>query len=122
MERLNKMVKHLLSNETAQSLIRHFDHSKKGIKKLPAYRRAKKVVDEYKLIFAITSAIIVCFVLTAVSLLLYGLTGTSKVDLSRPGYELARKKIDRSSQSSQCVASQVPNKSNGFVIILLMIA
>lgn len=88
-----------LSSDSYKAAIRfasHFERQKKAIMKLPGYYRAQRLIKQYKLSFAIGGAIAVCLLLTVVSVLLYVITGTSKVDLSRPGYEKARQKIDRS--------------------------
>lgn len=73
----------------------HFDRQKKAVTQLPGYSSAQDLINQYKLTFAIGSAIVICLLLTVASVFLYVITGTSKVDLSRPGYETARKKIDR---------------------------
>jgi len=49
----------------------------------------------YRLSFAIGGAILLTIALTVVSLALYNITGTSKLDLSRPGYDNARKLVKK---------------------------
>ncbi len=80
---------------------RHFERQKKAITELPGYSRTQRLINQYKLSFAIGGAVVICLLLTVVSVSLYVITGTSKVDLSRPGYETARKKVDRSSDSQE---------------------
>lgn len=50
----------------------------------------------YSLPVAIVSAIIIALLLTVISVLLYSISGTAKLDLSRPGYESTRGQIRRS--------------------------
>lgn len=55
-----------------------------------ARRFLRKVVHGPKLPFALSGAIVLSFGLTAVSVTWYSLDGSSKLDLSRPGYERER--------------------------------
>ena len=50
----------------------------------------------YQLAFAMLCAICIALLLTIASMGLYVASGTAKLDLSRPGYESARKKITKS--------------------------
>jgi hypothetical protein len=43
-------------------------------------------------------AISITLILTVINVSLYNITGTAKLDLSRPGYEAARKKINSSKE------------------------
>jgi len=61
----------------------------------PYFRKLRKLIRHNKLSFAICGAIVATCVLTVISLLLYNVTGTSKLDLSRPGYDEARKQIKK---------------------------
>jgi len=61
--------------------------------RLPGVQKVVQFANKYKLLFAIFSAIIVALIMTAVSVFLYIITGASKLDLSRPGYEGAREKV-----------------------------
>ena len=46
----------------------------------------------------LASAIFITLILTLINVTLYNITGTAKLDLSRPGYEAARKKINSSKE------------------------
>lgn len=64
------------------------------LKKLRLQRRSRwEALEAYKLLIAICAAIVVALILTSVSLVLYGVTGAATLDLSRPGYESARTKV-----------------------------
>jgi hypothetical protein len=67
------------------------------IKKVPGTRQFGRLAVQYKLAFAIGSAIVASLILTAFSVLLYNVTGSAKLDLSRPGYESVRQKVSRTS-------------------------
>ena len=56
-------------------------------------RLARKIVRGPKLPLALIGAIIITFILTAVSVSWYTLDGSSKLDLSRPGYEHERTEV-----------------------------
>lgn len=53
----------------------------------------KKILSRFKLPLAIIGAIIVALLLTAISISLYVKSGVASLDLSRPGYEQARKQV-----------------------------
>lgn len=53
----------------------------------------RKVARGPKLPFALVGAILVTFALTVVSVTWYSLDGSSKLDLSRPGYERERSEV-----------------------------
>lgn len=55
--------------------------------------RAKSMVVDHQFAWAITLAVLIACLMTAVSLSLYVSTGAIQLDLSRPGYETARKEI-----------------------------
>lgn len=75
------------------SLQRRLQPEKRFLARLPGARKIQAFANRYKLLFAISSAIFVALALTAVSVFLYIITGTSKLDLSRPGYEGVREKV-----------------------------
>lgn len=75
------------------SLQRRLQPEKKFLSRLPGAQKVIAFANKYKLLFAIFSAILVALVMTAISVFLYIITGTSKLDLSRPGYEGAREKV-----------------------------
>lgn len=56
-------------------------------------RRTRKVFRGPKLPLALTGAILVSLVLTVISVSWYTLDGSSKLDLSRPGYERERTEV-----------------------------
>lgn len=63
----------------------------------PPYTRAKrrihKILRGPKLPLALTGAIVLSLMLTVVSVVWYSLGGSSKLDLSRPGYERERSEV-----------------------------
>ncbi len=75
------------------SLQRRLQPEKRFLARLPGAKNILSLANRYKLLFAIFSAIIVALVMAAISVSLYIITGTSKLDLSRPGYEGAREKV-----------------------------
>lgn len=66
-----------------------------------------KYKNTYKLTFAILIAITIAMALTVVSVALYIATGTSKLDLSRPGYEEVRKKVSTEKEEDKSAFSPV---------------
>lgn len=56
-------------------------------------RTFEALAQRYGLAFGIAIAILIALLLTVVSMTLYFIGGTSKLDLSRPGYESVRKQI-----------------------------
>ena len=56
-------------------------------------RALKKVIHGPKLPLALTGAIFITIVLTVVSVAWYTLDGSSRLDLSRPGYEQERAEV-----------------------------
>ncbi len=71
----------------------------------------REMLAEYRLVAAIAAAVCVALVLTFVSLLLYTLTGTAALDLSRPGYEDARQKVKRETSDDTFSATGDINKA-----------
>lgn len=55
--------------------------------------RARKIMRGPKLPLALSGAIVVSLVLTVISVVWYTLDGSSKLDLSRPGYEHERTEV-----------------------------
>jgi hypothetical protein len=60
----------------------------------------KWVVGHQWLVFVIT-ALIIALTLTGISLWLYRVSGTAKLDLSRPGYEKVREDVKDNSDSTK---------------------
>jgi hypothetical protein len=56
-------------------------------------RRTRKILHGPKLPLALTGAIMVSLALTIISVVWYNLDGSSKLDLSRPGYEHERTEV-----------------------------
>ncbi len=83
-------------------------NKKRLLVKLPGIRTARPLVARYRLLFGIGSAIVICLLLTVFSASLYVITGTSKLDLSKPGYEEVRKKVTRKSANETSFGSNGP--------------
>ena len=69
------------------------DKTRTLISKVPGRRTAKSFITSHRFFFAITAVVVLSLLLTVFSLVLYVVTGTSKLDLSRPGYEEVRQKV-----------------------------
>lgn len=59
-------------------------------------RTFQKIIDRHRLTFAITAVIGIALVMTSISMSLYITSGTSSLDLSRPGYSQAREQLNAS--------------------------
>ncbi len=70
-------------------------------------RKVRKVVRGPKLPIALTGAITVSLILTVVSVTWYSVGGSSKLDLSRPGYERERTEV-RSNDTQQTYDTTSP--------------
>lgn len=55
----------------------------------------------YRLAVALIFAILAAILLTVVSIIIYEVSGDSKLDLSRPGYEPARKQLQKPNDQIQ---------------------
>lgn len=77
------------------SVVLQSQKAKTVISKIPGRRTAQIFINRYKLFFGITLAVCISLLLTVFSLSLYVITGTSKLDLSRPGYEEVRQKVEK---------------------------
>lgn len=64
-----------------------------------------QVASRFGLPFGIFLAIVAALLLTTISMTLYFVSGTAKLDLSRPGYESARTQIHRTDSSNQNFSS-----------------
>lgn len=71
----------------------------------------EKLAARYGLPFGIFLAICVALLLTAISMTLYFVSGTAKLDLSRPGYEGARQQIRRDNGTDQNFSANGPLNS-----------
>lgn len=72
--------------------------------------RVKAVAAKHQFTMAITLTIIVAFIMTAVSLSLYVSSGAIQLDLSRPGYEAARKELIKPEEKKDFAANGPINK------------
>ncbi|MBI3494463.1 hypothetical protein HY004_00570 [Candidatus Saccharibacteria bacterium] len=68
-------------------------------------RTFSRLARRFGLPFGIFLAILAALALTAMSMTLYFVSGTSKLDLSRPGYESARKQIHSNDGKNQNFSS-----------------
>lgn len=59
-----------------------------------------KLVARHRFLFAIGAVIAVSMLMTAVSLSLYVSSGTSRLDLSRPGYESVRQDVQEAPEDT----------------------
>ncbi len=64
-------------------------------------RQFNRAAQRFGLPFGVLIAIIIALILTSINMTLYFVSGTSKLDLSRPGYESARDQIRRTNGSDQ---------------------
>lgn len=64
-------------------------------------RQFNRAAQRFGLPFGVLVAIIIALILTSINMTLYFVSGTSKLDLSRPGYESARDQIRRTNGSDQ---------------------
>ncbi|HEX6258672.1 MAG TPA: hypothetical protein VFZ48_04285 [Candidatus Saccharimonadales bacterium] len=60
---------------------------------------APHIIQRYRLLTAVVIAVAIALLLTTFSVLIYVRDGTSRLDLSRPGYEAVRKQIKPDDQS-----------------------
>ena len=51
--------------------------------------------DQHRFMLLITGTIVISFVLVAISLVMYNVSGSAQLDLSRPGYQSVSDKVDR---------------------------
>ena len=63
-------------------------------------QKFNSIASRYGLPFGIFLAIFAALILTAISMTLYFISDTAKLDLSRPGYESVRKQINRDESSN----------------------
>lgn len=57
------------------------------------YGKVQRLINRHKLPFAIFCAILIALALTLISMYLYIKSGTSSLDLSRPGYTAVRDQV-----------------------------
>lgn len=90
----------------AHTKIKHALRQKKPDNKVT--QTFSRLAARFGLPFGIFLAIVIALLLTVVSMALYFISGTSKLDLSRPGYESARKQITHDSSNDQSFPSTGP--------------
>lgn len=59
------------------------------------------LMQRYKIVIALSLAVALAVVMTLISLSLYVRDGVSSLDLSRPGYEAARKQVEQTDKSDE---------------------
>ena len=62
--------------------------------------RLAEIVEQHRIFYAITLALLVAMLLTAISMALYVSSGASRLDLSRPGYESLREEVQQGGDES----------------------
>jgi len=67
----------------------------------------KALALRHQLTVAILATIVIAIIMTAISLSLYASSGTLQLDLSRPGYESARKDITKPEDDTDFAATGV---------------
>ena len=70
-----------------------------------------EIIQRHRLVYAVSAAIGMALLLSAVSMSLYISSGASQLDLSRPGYEKARTEIDESKSEARFEATGPMNAS-----------
>ena len=63
--------------------------------------RIQYLIGRHRLTIALAGAILAAFLLTIVSIIIYEASGAAKLDLSRPGYEPARKQLQKPNNQLQ---------------------
>lgn len=74
--------------------------------------KLKSVIDRHQLTGAIILTIVIALIMTSISLSLYVSSGTLQLDLSRPGYESARKEIINPDNNNEFSASGSINQQS----------
>lgn len=64
-------------------------------------RNIMDYVQAHSLVIGVAGVVGVAIILTSINMVLYVTTGTSKLDLSRPGYESARKEVSNEDKLDQ---------------------
>lgn len=64
-------------------------------------RNIIEYIQAHSLVIGVAGVVGVAIVLTSINMALYVTTGTSKLDLSRPGYESARKEVSNEDKLDQ---------------------
>ena len=74
------------------------------------FARVKELTLKHQLPMAILLTVVVAIIMTAVSLSLYVSSGTLQLDLSRPGYESARKELTKPEDKTDYATNGPVNK------------
>lgn len=88
--------------ERKKALVHKVKHVARGRKPDNWFTRLfGRLAQRFGLPFGILLAILAALLLTTISMTLYFVSGTSKLDLSRPGYESAREQIRQTDGNNQ---------------------
>jgi len=66
--------------------------------------------DQHRFMLLIVGTIVISFILVAVSLVMYNVSGSAQLDLSRPGYQSVSDKVDRTDPVTEYSAFGPVNK------------
>ncbi len=72
--------------------------------------KLRKIATRHQLTLAIVLTVVIALIMTAVSLSLYVSSGTLQLDLSRPGYESARKELIKPEDKTDYASNGPVNK------------
>ena len=61
----------------------------------------RNMIERHSLLMGIIGVLIIAILMTIINMTLYVVTGTSKLDLSRPGYESVRKEVSSEDKQNQ---------------------
>lgn len=75
-----------------------------------SFARMKETAQKHQLTIAIVLIVVIAVIMTAVSLSLYVSSGTLQLDLSRPGYESARKELIKPEDKTDYATNGPVNK------------
>ncbi|HET7629894.1 MAG TPA: hypothetical protein VFK03_00805, partial [Candidatus Saccharimonadales bacterium] len=68
----------------------------------------RNFTSQHKLLAAITGAVFIAMIMTAISMSLYYSTGAEVLDLSRPGYEAVRQAVNDKSHEDATFSGDGP--------------
>lgn len=68
-------------------------HHVRRLKNSQRRRQVSRYIETHNVGIGVVSVVVIALVLTSINMALYVFTGTSKLDLSRPGYESVRKEV-----------------------------
>ena len=70
-----------------------------------SWERIINVVQRHRIVYGITGALLIGFLMTLISMALYVSSGASRLDLSRPGYEKVRGEVKSDSDEGSFSSS-----------------